>query len=124
MRFIFTLSAIFVLAVFCAISTALPFPTVHAKNERLADTGVSLSARFTGQLLSETTILVEDDATRITIEDAKKAFDAGDAIFVDARSADSYKVEHIKGAVNIPVAELEKRYKELPENKTIIVYCS
>ena len=66
----------------------------------------------------------DDEAKRISLEDAKKAFDAGEAVFVDARSVNSYVNEHIKGSVNIPLAEFEKRYKELPEDKTIIVYCS
>ncbi|MEZ5346841.1 MAG: rhodanese-like domain-containing protein [Pyrinomonadaceae bacterium] len=66
----------------------------------------------------------DDDAKRITVEDAKKAFDAGEAVFVDVRSANSYNVEHIKGAVNIPVGEIEDRYKELPDDKPIIAYCS
>ena len=55
---------------------------------------------------------------------AKKAFDVGDTIFVDSRSQSAYMKEHIKGAVNIPIGDLESRYKELPQHKNIIVYCS
>ncbi len=65
-----------------------------------------------------------DDAARISLEDAKKAFDAGDTIFVDTRASSAYSAEHIKGAINIPAGEFETRYTEVPKNKRIIAYCS
>lgn len=65
-----------------------------------------------------------DDAPRITLEEAKKDFDAGKAVFVDTRAENSYKTEHIKGAINIPAEAAELRYKEIPTDKKIIAYCS
>lgn len=64
------------------------------------------------------------EAPRISLADAKKDFDAGTAIFVDSRPAESYKDLHIKGAINIPFADAETRWKEIPADKKIIVYCS
>ena len=55
-----------------------------------------------------------EDAPRISLADAKKAFDDGTAFFVDARPAETYKQEHIKGAVNITSATLDTRLKDLP----------
>ncbi len=66
----------------------------------------------------------EGEARRISLEDAKAVFDKGDAIFIDTRSENAFANEHIKGAINIPWKEVEKRYKEIPKDKTIIVYCS
>jgi 3-mercaptopyruvate sulfurtransferase SseA len=65
-----------------------------------------------------------DDAPRITLEEAKKAFDEGKAFIIDARAEEAYKAEHIKGAVNIRQDTLDARLKEIPRDKTIIVYCS
>ncbi len=65
-----------------------------------------------------------EEAPRISLADAKKDFDGGAAIFVDTRAAESYKTEHIKGAINIPAGDFETRYTELPKNKKIIAYCS
>lgn len=65
-----------------------------------------------------------DDAPRISIADAKAAFDAGNAFFVDSRAESAYKAEHIKGAINIPGGTLEAKLKDLPKDKKIIVYCS
>lgn len=64
------------------------------------------------------------DAPRISLEDAKKDFDAGTAIFVDTRAEVPYQQEHIKGAINIPAEAMETRYKEIPTDKKIIAYCS
>ena len=66
----------------------------------------------------------QDDAPRISLEDAKKAYDDGKAIIVDSRSDEGYKLEHIKGSINVPLADFEASYKKIPTNKKIIVYCS
>jgi hypothetical protein len=64
------------------------------------------------------------DVPRISVEDAKKAFDEG-AVFVDSRPESAYKVEHIAGAINIPSgAGAEEKFSSLPKGKKIIVYCS
>ena len=60
---------------------------------------------------------------RITVEEAKKDFDAGTAVFVDTRSEYAYNQEHIKGAMNIPLEKFEERYKNIPTGKKIITYC-
>src|SRR5688572_6297549 len=65
----------------------------------------------------------QDDAPRITLADAKKDFDDGKAIFIDTRSADAFKLERIKGAINIMTSDSADRYKEIPKDKKIIVYC-
>jgi len=66
----------------------------------------------------------QDDAPRISLADAKKMYDDGNAFFVDARAEDSYKAEHIKGAVNITADTLKDKLKDLPKNKTIVAYCT
>lgn len=65
-----------------------------------------------------------DDAPRITLADAKKDFDASAALFIDTRSVEAYKDEHIKGAISLPAATLEEHLKEIPKDKKIIAYCS
>ena len=65
-----------------------------------------------------------DTAPRIVLADAKKEFDAGNAVFVDTRAKTAYDAEHIKGAINMTTADVETRYKEIPTDKKIIAYCS
>ena len=66
----------------------------------------------------------DSEVPRVTIEEAKKLYDSGSAVFVDARGTDAYKDERIKGAISIPAGSSEKEYKKLPAGKTIITYCS
>jgi 3-mercaptopyruvate sulfurtransferase SseA len=61
---------------------------------------------------------------RVSLADAKAAFDQKTALFVDVRAADSYQAGHISGAVNIPLGELEGRAGELDSSRWIITYCS
>ncbi len=42
---------------------------------------------------------------------------------LDVRPAEEYAAGHVQGAVNIPIAELEKRLKELPRRKEVVAYC-
>ena len=65
-----------------------------------------------------------DEAPRISLADAKKDFDAGNAVFLDTRAAASFKTEHIKGALNMPAEAFEAEYKKIPSGKKIIAYCS
>jgi 3-mercaptopyruvate sulfurtransferase SseA len=64
------------------------------------------------------------ESERISLADAKKAFDENSAVFVDVRSPDAYKEEHIRGALNVPLAELDANVGKFPKGKKIIVYCS
>ncbi len=66
----------------------------------------------------------EDDAQRISLKDAKAAYDGGNALFIDTRPDSAYKGEHIKGAINIPAGETDKHIAELPKDKKLIFYCS
>ncbi|MBL8078186.1 MAG: rhodanese-like domain-containing protein [Anaerolineales bacterium] len=61
---------------------------------------------------------------RVSLDEAKAAFDQGSATFVDVRSAEAYQGGHIAGAINIPLAELEFRLGELDEAQWIITYCT
>lgn len=66
----------------------------------------------------------EDNAQRISIAEAKAAFDKGDAIFVDTRATVTWEKEHIKGSINIPAEEAAMKANTIPKGKKIIAYCS
>ncbi len=65
-----------------------------------------------------------DGVKRMTLEDTRAAVEKGAAVIVDVRSADEYKANHIKGSISIPYAEIADRIKELPKDKTAVLYCS
>lgn len=67
----------------------------------------------------------EDKMPRIKGDEAKRLFEKGDAIIVDVRSPDQYKMSHAKVAINVPLVELENgNFGSLPKNKRIIAYCT
>ncbi len=70
--------------------------------------------------------LTEAEVPRVTAEDAKAAFDAGEVIIVDVRSAESYATSHIVGALSIPLGEFETDIAniDLPKDQWIITYCT
>lgn len=61
---------------------------------------------------------------RVTLEEAKAAFDAGEAVFVDVRGAGAYQVARVPGAVLLPLNEVETRLSDLDPNDWIITYCT
>lgn len=64
------------------------------------------------------------DAPRMTLAEAKAAFDKGEAIFIDSRWEQPYKEDHIIGALNITLQDDPSKYDKIPKGKKIIVYCS
>lgn len=48
----------------------------------------------------------------------------GAVLFIDVRDAKEFANGHLKGAINIPIAELEKKLDTLPADKPVIYLCS
>jgi 3-mercaptopyruvate sulfurtransferase SseA len=84
----------------------------------------ALQTMNTSAKASPSATATPEEAKRITLADAKAAYDGGKALFVDTRPEDAYKREHIKSAINIPAGSVEQRYTELPKDKQIVFYCS
>lgn len=63
-----------------------------------------------------------------SVETAGEIFNAGTAVFVDARPADEFNDGHIQGAVSLPLAsfddEIERFFETYPFSTSIITYCS
>ena len=48
---------------------------------------------------------------------------AGAAAVLDVRPEDEFQLGHLPGALNIPLAQLERRLAELPPDREIVAYC-
>lgn len=64
------------------------------------------------------------EVPRIAPADAKARVANGQAILVDVRSQGEYDTAHAEGAMLLSLADLEARYRELPQNAEIITYCT
>jgi rhodanese-related sulfurtransferase len=64
----------------------------------------------------------------ITLADAKKEYDKGDAIMLDARPIEDFRSLHIKGAISLYYEDAKSDRKNVlgpvPKTTTIITYCS
>ncbi|MBI9045345.1 MAG: hypothetical protein JEZ06_12720 [Anaerolineaceae bacterium] len=61
---------------------------------------------------------------RVTLADAKIAFDNGNAVFIDTRSLVSYGQNHIVNAISFPEEDIANRINELNKDDWIIPYCT
>jgi 3-mercaptopyruvate sulfurtransferase SseA len=64
------------------------------------------------------------DVPRINATDAKARVDSGKAVLVDVRSQGEFDTAHAQGALFLSLADLEARYRELPQNVELIFYCT
>ena len=62
--------------------------------------------------------------SRISLAEASKMLDEGDAVVVDVRQPDEYKAGHVKGALFIPVDDVLNRVDELPKDKNLLFICA
>lgn len=61
---------------------------------------------------------------RVTLADAKSAYDSGSAVFLDVRGDAAYQQDHIPGALSIDVVGITTRISELNPQDWIIPYCT
>jgi rhodanese-related sulfurtransferase len=57
----------------------------------------------------------------VTAEEALRA--VGDTVLLDVREQWEFDIVHLPGATLIPLSSIPFRLKEVPADKTIIVYC-
>lgn len=64
--------------------------------------------------------------TTISVNDAHQLIQTNldyELTILDVRTIDEYTSEHIEGALNIPLQELQEKVGMLDKNKIILVYC-
>ena len=61
--------------------------------------------------------------TSLNTEEAKTMLEDKNIVLIDVCSRDEFNVEHLRGAKNIPLDQLDKRHGKLPRDKDIVVYC-
>lgn len=68
----------------------------------------------------------EADVPRVTAQEAKAAFDSGEAVIVDVRSVEAFAAQHIKGALSFPLTSIEADPTgvTLDKDQWIITYCT
>jgi len=96
---------------------------IYIVGGRSAPPSLATSGQVTPQDVSlEGDQIPYPEVPRISVAEAKARYDAGAALFVDVRGQEEYDTTHISNAVLLPLADLEARYQELPQDAQIITY--
>jgi len=64
-----------------------------------------------------------DDLEAVSRKELQQRIKSGEVTVLDVRPPDEFALGHLPGAVNIPLAELDRRMKQLPKNQEIVAYC-
>jgi rhodanese-related sulfurtransferase len=68
---------------------------------------------------------VEDAIDTIPAERVKRLLDSGTRlVLVDLRPAKEFQENRLPGARSIPMAELSKRFEEIPKTGQVVLYCA
>ena len=69
--------------------------------------------------------LVRIDKNDFNYKEAMVVYKKANALLIDVRTPEEYRKEHIDGAINIPVYEIDNIKNEIiDQDKVILVYCS
>ncbi len=70
-------------------------------------------------------LTVDSPALRISYDEFRKLYDAGQVIVLDTRGEQSYRAGHIAGARWLPLDRVEAAIPELrKEKQALVTYCS
>ena len=65
------------------------------------------------------------DKNDFNYKEAMEVYKKANALLIDVRTPEEYRKEHIDGAINIPVYEIDNKKNEIiDQHKVILVYCS
>lgn len=84
---------------------------------------IILLAAIISGCLGSTTQPAKAKYVDVIVQQGKEMIDRGEVFVLDVRTREEYNESHINGSTLIPVQELDIRYKELPRDKKILVYC-
>jgi rhodanese-related sulfurtransferase/DNA-binding transcriptional ArsR family regulator len=63
------------------------------------------------------------NAEPVRMQDLLKRARAHEVVVLDTRPVNEYVAGHIAGAISVPVGELQRRLRQLPNNKEYVAYC-
>ena len=65
----------------------------------------------------------KDSLEPVPAEELLQRAKTGVVTVLDVRPPEEYAAGHIRGAINVPLAELRKRLHEIPRSKEVVAYC-
>ena len=116
------------LAVMLALASVAAAQSTKSKSKSKSKKPTATAATASSSQAAQTAEhKTEGEVPRITVDELKEKLAKNAPVFViDSRSQGSYDNSEmkIKGAVRIPMDEIETRLKEIPHDREIVVYCT
>jgi rhodanese-related sulfurtransferase len=75
-------------------------------------------------LILAATITTKADVPRLSVTELRALMDRGEAVPVDVRGTVPYELGHLPGAIWAPLGRLDQQAHELPQDKTLVAYCT
>lgn len=101
---------------------------MHANLEDLKDFEGTYSPHFSNarDVLNNAAMValntLNGDLEKVPVTKARELVE-NEAVMIDVRSPEAFAQGHVKGAINIPVAQFRDRLVEIPKNQTVYLYC-
>lgn len=73
--------------------------------------------------LVRTYLKSRDELEAVPREELLRRAREGAVVVIDVRPQEEYRAGHIRGALSLPLDQLERRIRELPARKEIVAYC-
>ena len=73
--------------------------------------------------LVNTYLTSKDSLEPVSVQDLADRMRSGLVSVIDVRPAEEYAAGHLSGAINVPLADLEKHLDRLPGDREVIAYC-
>ncbi len=106
-----------------AVGSAMLGIVVNALSPR----GIPLLPRAVEEARAEPALPLPPGLVAMDLEQARAAFDARSALFLDARKPEEYEQGHIPGALNLPPRAFEEHFLEAMDRveaaASLVVYC-
>ncbi len=65
----------------------------------------------------------KDDLEPLSRRELMRRIRSGQVTVLDVRSPQEFEAGHLPGAINIPIEELRRRLKEIPQGEQVVAYC-
>jgi rhodanese-related sulfurtransferase/predicted transcriptional regulator len=85
---------------------------------RVAETQLADVDRIVRQVFAR-----RDNVLPVDHRELRRLARSGAVTVIDVRPSNEFAAGHVKGAINVPVAELDRHIKEFPRDREIIAYC-
>ncbi|CAM3353600.1 metalloregulator ArsR/SmtB family transcription factor [Paenibacillus taichungensis] len=64
-----------------------------------------------------------DDVQTLTMDEVMEKLNNSSMVLIDLRPKEEYEMDHIEGAISMPMEKLDVLMRELPKDAEIIAYC-